>query len=151
VKQSAREIAARLRRAAEVLPENIRRAEAATGRELLQRCIEHSSGSFSAADLRALDHPYARRHPLPLLDPDEVNVESGEFQHAWRLEGPQQRGDRLTTRVFNTSRVAPYLDQQDPPPSVTPMVPRRPQEKAWKETAPHRRIRLLGAIRDSFR
>lgn len=152
MKYSAAEIAAGLRRVAAAWPENIRKAEAASGRELLERAIENSSGTLSPADLRRQDHPYARRHGEPRQDPDVVNVgKTRVFQHSWHLDGPRVEGGTVRTAIFNTDPKGGYLEQRNPPPSTTTMFARHPHEKAARETARNRRARLRAAVRDTFR
>lgn len=46
-----------------------------------------TSGRRSLAELRRLDHPYARRHGTPLLDPAIVNVQSGALLSRWYKTG----------------------------------------------------------------
>lgn len=45
-----------------------------------------SSGTFSLAFLAAMDHPYARRHGRPRLDPAMINEQSGAFKEHWKTE-----------------------------------------------------------------
>jgi hypothetical protein len=144
---TAREIAAYLRRVAQRLPEEVRAAEAASGRELLQACIENSSGLLSSADLRRQGHPYARRHGTPALDPDTVNRQSGAFIHAWRLDGPRSAEGGLVTAVFNVDpKAAAFLES-----GTRLMFARGPHRKALRETAPRRSIRLKAAVQRAFR
>lgn len=146
MKLTARQIAAGLREAARRLPENVRQAEAASGEDLLRACIAHSSGTHTAAALRALDHPYARRHGAPQLDPDEVNVEGGEFRQGWRLSGPEPIPGGTRTTVLNLDPKARFFVH-----GTTTMFARHPHEKAAREVAPRRRARLRKALRDAFR
>lgn len=70
-----------------------------------------SSGPFSGRALAAMDHPYARRHGRPLLDPSIVNVQSGLFRQSWQVERKAfaKGGDQFT--VANRTSYADYLDQ----------------------------------------
>lgn len=73
----------------------------------LDRAISMSSGPFSLAELAEMDHPYARRHGTPLLEPFIINVQSGAFRQDWDM---RQVGDQHF-QVFNDNAVADYLDQ----------------------------------------
>lgn len=59
--------------------------------------LDMSSGNETPQTLRQKDHPYARRHPFPLLPPEKINRQTGIFFSAWRavLEnwGGQIRND----------------------------------------------------------
>lgn len=70
----------------------------------LEAAMLWSSGSQSLSDLRRQDHPYARRHGTPLLDPSRINVQSGQFRAAW-----ESRGGGLQRSVVNESEVADYM------------------------------------------
>lgn len=144
---TAAEIAAYLRRVAARLPEEIRRAEAASGRELLQAAVEHSSGTLTPAQLRGQGHPYARRHGTPQADPDVVNRQSGAFVHAWQLTGPQDASGGTVTAVFNTDpKARAFLER-----GTRTMFARGPHLAALRETAPRRRLRLKAAFTRAFR
>jgi hypothetical protein len=71
-----------------------------------------SSGSLSYGDLKSLDHPYARRHGMPLLPPEYINHHpGGTFRDAWEKRGPRWQGDDLVGSVENHDPVADYLTQ----------------------------------------
>lgn len=55
-----------------------------TVNEGLKEAIWWSSGTLSSNQLRKMDHPFARRHGSPLIDPTRINVQSGEFIEAWQ-------------------------------------------------------------------
>jgi hypothetical protein len=54
--------------------------------EAFLSALERSSGPFSSEQLADMDHPYARRHGYPLLDPGTINVQTGAFKAHWRRE-----------------------------------------------------------------
>lgn len=68
-----------------------------------------SSGTRSSARLRQMDHPYARRHGTPLLPPEIINVQSGEFLSAWHRRRTSEGG-----QVINDSSVADFLKSGTP-------------------------------------
>ena len=68
-----------------------------------------SSGELTEADLRQMDHPYARRHPDPLLNPAIINDHTGEFKEHWKQPEVMNVGDDLAGRIINDSAVADYL------------------------------------------
>lgn len=55
----------------------------ATIEQAVQVARERSSGPFSLSQLAKKDFPYAKRHGSPLLPPDMINAQSGEFRDAW--------------------------------------------------------------------
>lgn len=76
-------------------------------KELAQR---YSSGPLSQAELAALDHPFARRHGTPQLDPSIVNVETGRFRDSWEMEGPNEQGGGMHGALWNSSPEAVFLE-----------------------------------------
>lgn len=73
--------------------------------------IRRSSGTRSTAELsrKPLDHPFARRHGAPKLDPGEINVQSGRFKGAWQRPEVTRFGDEIGARILNDSDVADWL------------------------------------------
>lgn len=100
--------------------------------DLKAEAVAATSGSLSPADLRRLDHPYARRHGVPGLDPDTLNVGTGALRASWQTEGPLYEGGVLTGRLFNTDpKAGDWLE-----PGTRTMFPRAPHEKAAAKVEP---------------
>lgn len=140
-----REAAAHFRSVPDRLRRELAAAEAESVAELVEHAEDLSSGPHSTAELRQMDHPLAKRHGYPRLDPTIINVQTGGFVSAWRGEGPAESGDGLSSRVFNVDRKARYLEQPDGG-AKSPMFARHPHERAADETAAAREARLADAI-----
>lgn len=138
--------AADLERRADALPEALSDALSATAEDAVRRAQWWSSGSLQARDLRRLDHPYARRHGSPRLNPDFVNQRSGVFLESWRSSDPEEneQGD-LSAAVFNIDPKAPYLEQPDGGPNSL-MFARRPHEQVAAEVEPRFEQRVAQAL-----
>lgn len=72
--------------------------------DTVQTARHMSSGGRSSRTLARMDHPYATRHGSPLLPPEIINVQSGEFLASWKAERTPEGG-----RVINDSPVADFL------------------------------------------
>jgi len=81
--------------------------------DLQETAQDLSSGPRSAAELARLDHPYARRHPGPQLDPTEINIQHGDFVSAWEQSGPEPHGTGIGGQVRNTAPYARYLYDEE--------------------------------------
>jgi hypothetical protein len=68
-----------------------------------------SSGPFSMVELAKKDHPYARRHGSPRLDPSVINVQSGVFRQSWFTSLPTMAQSKVSARLVNDSEVADFL------------------------------------------
>lgn len=90
--------------ALEQLEHDVVVAQLAAQRALLAEALsiahELSSGTWSSAALRAADHPYARRHGAPRLDPAIINKQTGTFDSYWRIMG---------SVLINDSPIAGFL------------------------------------------
>lgn len=73
------------------------------GKEALDIAKKHSSGMITTAQQRKEGHPYRRGGPNP-YDPGTINVQSGRFRSAWRLE---YRGGYLC--LINESPEADFM------------------------------------------
>jgi hypothetical protein len=82
-----------------------------SNRQGLDKAIALSGGGISLAQLASLDHPYARRHGRPLLDPGVINRQTGDFQAAWKMEDPKIVADNVEATVKNEDWKADYLTQ----------------------------------------
>jgi len=71
-----------------------------------------SQGTESLGQLRAADHPYARRHGLPLRDPAIINEQTGDFLRSWINPAPERNGDVVEGSIENDNWVADYLTQK---------------------------------------
>lgn len=85
------------------------RAAGATVGKVRAKAVERSSGPFTQKQLAAKDHPYAARHPAPLLDPSLINSQRGVFRSAWDEDLPRVSDTRIAGKVFNMSDVADFL------------------------------------------
>jgi hypothetical protein len=142
---SPAELSAWFRRAADRLAFRIAEAEALTQQQAYETAVEYSGGRLSLAVLAEMDHPYARRHGSPRLNPAYINTQSGGFLAGWRKEPGERKGDVLTHTVHNVSEVAPYLEQLDPG-TESRMVPRPLPEAVLASLEPLRSVRLQLAI-----
>lgn len=71
---------------------------------------KQSSGRASYAQLRAEDHPYARRHGMAKRDPAIINKHRGLFYIGWAYE---LGADGLSARIVNRSDVADFMGGTD--------------------------------------
>lgn len=82
-KQAAREVERIAKRGRVALG----RAERKSAQYALKRAKDQSRGKVKTAALRkGRWHPYARRHPAPLLDPALINKQSGLFLASWGVK-----------------------------------------------------------------
>lgn len=65
-----------------------------------------SSGPFTAADMRRLNHPFARRHARPGLDPSNINERTGRFRGGW-----QKRSSGNSAMIVNETAYADFLER----------------------------------------
>ncbi len=101
---NARQAAAELRRRIPKLKELHSKAMDEIASYGMKQAIKRSSGPYSMADLRKRDHPYAKRHGSPKLDPSRINVQSGAFRESWyAVRTPKGRA------IINENKVADYL------------------------------------------
>jgi hypothetical protein len=91
-----------------------------------------SSGPFSLSELARRDHPYAQRHPRPLLEPSMVNEQTGAFRRMCE----KRRLSRLHGQVVNDSPVAKFFE------GTETMVERPIGEAVEAETVARSRGRL---------
>lgn len=101
-----------MRRAAAELPGVVTRIEQENLRDVQTVAEKRSSGGYSLASLARMDHPYARRHGIPLEEPGIINVQSGVFRRSWTSFGPYSVNDKLISRVANLDPKANYLEQR---------------------------------------
>lgn len=109
------EFAARLERIAEAVPREVSEAVELTQRHALQVADYRSSGTLTAQQLAQKpepDHPFARRHGTPKLDPGFINQRSGRFRASWRGIGPAVTpdGDVKAAAVNIDPKAALYLE-----------------------------------------
>jgi hypothetical protein len=103
------QIALLLRRKALQFEREVRQAEKAAAAEALQIARDLSSGPYSSAQLKAMGHPYATRHPRPPGDVAVINRQSGRFLSGWRISGPRKTKSGLSTRLLNNTPMARIL------------------------------------------
>lgn len=143
---SPRQIAATLRRTAQALNEEVRRAEADSVKEALRIAEELSSGGYSKAALRRLDHPY-RIGGSPPADPAIINRQSkeGGFRDSWKIEGPRLTTKGLRTRLVNRAPHARFLFE-----GTDRMIARPTPARIKQRLAKFRRRRYDEALRRSL-
>ena len=56
-----------------------------------------------------MDHPYAKRHGSPQLDPGRINFQTGDFYHGWNNSKPMAGDSIISGRIYNLDRVADFL------------------------------------------
>jgi len=88
---------------------NLRLAAAAAIESGFQYAKRESSGPFSLDALARMDHPYAKRHGSPQLDPGRINIQSGDFYHDWNNSKPMAGDSKISGRIYNLNRVADFL------------------------------------------
>lgn len=71
--------------------------------------VEMSSGPYSTARLRKMDHPYARRHGSPNLPAEIINAQSGMFRSRWQAQILSSSFGSAVGRISNDSPVAEFL------------------------------------------
>lgn len=138
-----------LERMADRLPHALSRATEEQAREVEAKAREYSSGTVSSAQLRAEDHPYARRHGNPQRRPDLINRQSGQFVSAWAHDPAEAEGDEISSSVFNVAPHARYLfdlDASDFPDGGTERMFGRPvPERVASELEPEYAARIEAA------
>ena len=133
-------------------------AEILTAVDLLETAERHSGGGLTARDLAQLDHPFARRHGSPLLDPGEINRRSGRFQAGWTPIPPFREDGGSTVGIYNADEpVASYLQQRQDAEigdydegagvSRSTMFARPVDVKILEEVAPRHEARIEAALR----
>lgn len=76
----------------------------------ISEAVRLSSGPYSSKQLARMDHPYAKRHGQPLLQPEYIiNTQSGVFRASWTRSNVFQSGDTYWGFLSNYSGVADFL------------------------------------------
>ena len=70
---------------------------------------DDSSGPYSLQKLADMDHPYAKRHGTPQLDPSIINLQTGRFRSSWATEAVIWTGGYSVARLINDNPVADKL------------------------------------------
>src|SRR5687767_8834007 len=98
-----KQAAAYFRRAGQKLEENVEFAERLNTEMVRAEVVRLSSGPLKLKVMRrkAWDHPYAKRHSRPRLEPDITNVQSGDFREDWEIEAPRREGGAVVSAVKN--------------------------------------------------
>lgn len=140
-------------RAAAISPELHRAMRDIKGRAL-EVAREMSSGPYGdPAVLRALGHPYSRRHPRPIgaFYPAKINVNTGDFRSRWRgtvtRRGLQAGGASITMRLSNNSPHARYLTER----GTSRMIGRPIQKLIVEKTRDYARKRIANAYKSALR
>ena len=147
---SASEISDCFNEVADRLIQEIDNAEVLSGVDLLETAHRFSSGTLTYPDLERLDHPYARRHGVPLLPPEIISTHTNQFRSSWRSEDPHDEGDdTLVTSIYNVDPKADYLDQSQGHPR-TRMFARPIADAVLAEVEPRRLERLNRAVDTAY-
>lgn len=103
-----RDAARRLQRMARVLLSAEREVAELTGDDLLATALKFSSGAADRNTLARADHPYARRHGSPRLNPAIINEQTGVFKRAWKLR-VKRTSSGMSVAVWNEDPKAVFL------------------------------------------
>jgi hypothetical protein len=95
-------------------------------RAVMAEAIRLSSGTHTYAQLAAMDHPYARRHGSPRLDPSVINAHTELFKNSWKI---RHESDGSMT-VYNDAPYAQFLM------TGTPTMFRRPVDDVLRDMVP---------------
>lgn len=76
-----------------------------TARDGLRFAILRSSGPLTLKQRVAMDYPFAKRHPAPLVDPSIINQGTGAFRRDWRNTFDPFGG----ASIINENPVADFL------------------------------------------
>lgn len=125
-----------------------RQAVSLTVEDAYGKALDLSSGPISAALLRQMDHPYARRHGTPLRDPTVINRQTGAFYAGWERIATQVGVD-AAGGVRNVSWVGPYLEQANGGPNSR-MVPRQLTKAVIADVEPRFILRADRALVAAF-
>jgi len=146
MKMTPAQLAAWCRQAAGRLPPAVRRAEQESLAEGVNLARQYSMGPYSLRMLARMGHPYARRRPRPPMHPGIINLQSGAFIGAWRVEMQQAQAGGLRTAAVNMADYSGFLD------TGTRLMIRRPLVSLVRHNLqPARRRRLSAAIARALR
>ncbi len=81
------------------------KTEMEVAQDVLAEALRLSSGTLSYADLARMDHPYARRHGSPRMDPSVINAHTELFKQSWRI---RREADGSLT-IYNDAPYATFL------------------------------------------
>lgn len=104
-----REAAARCRRIADALRDEVMAEAAKIGEDAKAIAVALSSGPYSAFQLAAMDHPYATRHGSPQLPPQIINAQTGTFRESWYVWGPIFRDNSVVIKLTNLDPKSEFL------------------------------------------
>jgi hypothetical protein len=110
------------------LPREVKGAVAKASARTATIARQRSLGPHSTATLAAMDHPYARRHGSPLLDPSVINVQSGDFLAGWEEAPVRAAGGRISGGIYNADPKADLLEGGTDVMFARPIAPATAQE-----------------------
>lgn len=84
------------------------------------QAVKLTSGTVTTAQLRAMDHPFARRHGRALIPTLPINLQTGRLQQSLRVMPRTVRGDPMWQLQFT----APYSQFVLRPGGTTKMLAR---------------------------
>lgn len=127
--------------------QDVLRAERVTVDDLLETAQQFSSGTLKPKDLRRMDHPYAKRHGAPKLNPAVINAQTGEFRGAWQTDPVSSGADGLESALYNTDpKAEKWLE-----PGTKKMFARPIDELIESRVAPRREARIEVALNELTR
>lgn len=91
------------------LDRSIRIASMRIVHDAVAKAKRYSSGPVKQKELRKRDHPFARRHPGPLLPPDIINEQTGDFKEDWKGTGPTKSASGFDLQVRNDNPVTEFF------------------------------------------
>lgn len=103
-----------------------------------------TAGTLTPADLRRLDHPYAKRHGEALRDPAITNRKSGELNRSFRRGRVVRVAGGTRGAVTNRAKSVAGIKAGGSPSSA--MVKRRLVRRVLKRIQPERTRRVKSAI-----
>lgn len=104
-----REAAARCRRIADALRDEVTEEAAKIGDDARAIAVALSSGPYDYGQLAYLDHPYATRHGIPQLPAQIINAQTGTFRESWYVWGPVFRAGSVVVKLINSDPTSGYL------------------------------------------
>jgi len=132
------------RRAEAAVPAAVLAAETEMVKAAKEAAVRLSSGQYSAAQLRAAGHPYARRAPNAAYDAAIINAQTGRFRSAFAPILPVLSGGTVRSAVINNSPEARYMT------GTRSMIARPIAARTQQTVQPARLLRLRRAIRRAY-
>ena len=100
----------------------LKAAEERNAAAVKDELVRHSSGTLTYADMRRMDHPYAKRHGTALVYAAVLNAHERQIADGWKIVGPRAERSRIVTKIGVSGEHARYIAQAGGPGSK--MLPR---------------------------